>query len=80
MVTSGGIFDRFPPMSQPVRDVDGLVRHRVVVPQGEMICLVCGETTADSYCLRCSDREQGIFVRKLIPTVNYLKENEYVIT
>jgi hypothetical protein len=75
----GGIFEEFPFMGRPVRDTNGHELRLVRVTRTEMTCLVCGETTAQDYCLRCSDIHQGVIIRRLIPTTSYLKANEYVV-
>ncbi len=70
----------------PVRDVHGRVvwRVRITSPQ-EMTCTVCGETTTEEYCIRCAaeaeinlQRNPASQVgRRLVPTLSYLRENEY---
>lgn len=50
----------------------------VRVAPGEMTCRACGETTATDSCPRCSDHEQGVFVRNLVPSLSYLYEGEYI--
>lgn len=70
----------------PVRDVHGHVVWRVkVAGERERTCLDCGETTTDEYCLRCvaeaeiSQRHNlaSNIGRRLVPTVSYLKPEEY---
>lgn len=51
----------------------------VHVGPGEMTCLDCGETTAYDHCPRCSEFDQHIIKRNLIPTLQYLQEDEYVV-
>lgn len=70
----------------PVRDVHGHVVWRVKLASvDERTCLDCGETTVDEYCIRCAaeaeinlQRNQASQVgRRLVPTLSYLRENEY---
>jgi hypothetical protein len=48
-----------------------------------MTCLDCGETTVGSYCLRCAaeadadQRRDVIQAGRLVPTLSYLRPNEY---
>ena len=68
----------------PVRDVHGHVVWRVKLASArEMTCTVCGETTVDEYCIRCS-AEADINQRhvrekagRLVPTLSYLHDDEY---
>lgn len=52
----------------------------VRVAPGEQTCLVCGEIAPASqrFCVRCSDPEKGIIVEHWIPTVSYLRDEDYV--
>lgn len=63
----------------PVRDLHGREVRFVAVAPREMTCMVCGETTGEDYCLRCSDFQEGIVVRDLAPTIGYLQADEYVV-
>lgn len=80
MALPGGIFDDFPPQHRPVRDLDGRELRFVRVAQGERTCRVCGETFAAyaNFCIRCSDLETGVHVRDFIPTMSYLRDDEFV--
>lgn len=73
----GGIFD----WPEPVRDVNGQELRFVRVPPGEQTCVVCGETApaSQSFCIRCSNVEAGRLAGKLVPTIEYLREDEYVV-
>lgn len=64
-----------------VRSHDGHILHRVTVAPGERTCLRCGDTVAaaQDYCVRCSDTDAGLYVRDLVPTVEYLREDEFVL-
>lgn len=68
----------------PVRDLHGHVVWRVKVTSAwEMTCTICGETTTDDYCIRCSaepdinQRYAVVKAGRLVPTLSYLRENEY---
>ena len=68
----------------PVRDVHGRKVWRVkLASEREMTCTICGETTMEDYCTRCSkeaDINQRHRVEKagrLVPTLSYLRPNEY---
>lgn len=73
------IFDPQDPTKRPVLDVHGRVVRFVKVGPREMTCLDCGETTAYDHCPRCSEFDQHIIKRNLIPTLQYLQEGEYVV-
>lgn len=74
----GGIFERAHADLPPVRDVHGNIMRFVRVPPGEKTCLNCGETTFADYCVRCGDLEHNNRSSRLVPTVSYLQEDEYV--
>lgn len=61
-----------------MRDVHGNIMRFVRVYRDEHTCLLCGETTGEDYCPRCSDFSEGVIVRDLIPTLSYLHEDEFV--
>lgn len=70
--------------SRPPRDLHGHPVWRVkVVGSQEMTCLDCGDTTVDGYCLRCAaetevnQRNTVIKAGRLVPTISYLRPNEY---
>lgn len=66
----------------PVRDCDGRAVWRVRVVPGEQTCTICGETTTDDYCLRCSveshanQRYAVVKAGQLVPTMSYLRDDE----
>ena len=79
--TNGGSAIDF---GRPPRDLHGHPVWRVkVVGPSEMTCLDCGETTVDGYCLRCvaeadaDQRRDVIQAGRLVPTLSYLRPNEY---
>lgn len=76
MAMPGGIFNR-----PPVRSYDGRILRFVTVPPGEQTCRACGETVAAGadYCICCSDTDAGVYVRDLVPTMAYLREDEFVL-
>ena len=58
--------------------------QRVRVNGGrELTCTECGETTTESYCVRCGrpTRDGGIIATRtrMVPTLSYLKAGEYEI-
>ena len=70
--------------SRPVRDLHGHPVWRVKIGStNEKTCLDCGETTTENYCLRCAaeadvnQRNAVIKAGRLIPTLSYLRPNEY---
>ena len=65
-----------------MRDLHGNVVRFVKVSPGEKTCCTCGETVAaeSSFCIRCSDTDNGYYCRELVPTVDYLRPEEYVTT
>lgn len=68
------------PDCDPVRDMDGLVLHRIrVVSPEEMTCLECGETTVEGKCWRCG-RGFDAAATPMVPTISYLKPEEYEFT
>lgn len=64
----------------PVKTYDGRILHHVSVLPGERTCRECGETVAArlDYCTRCSDTDAGLFVRDLVPTESYSRDDEFV--
>lgn len=50
--------------------------------RGELTCTGCGETSMDGRCPRCSgENDEGRRIRNappLVPTLDYLREGEYV--
>lgn len=69
---------------QPVRDLHGHKVWRIKISSlDEKTCLDCGETTVENYCLRCAaeadadQRSAVIKAGRLIPTLSYLRPNEY---
>jgi len=68
------------PNCGPVRGVNGLVLHRIlVVSPDEMTCLECGETTVEGKCWRCG-RGFDAAETPMVPTVSYLNPGEYEFT
>ena len=67
--------------SRPVRDLHGHPVWRVKVSSvDEKTCLDCGETTTGDYCLRCAtlvDTAEAKSAPRLVPTLSYLRPNEY---
>ena len=70
----------------PVRDCHGRKVWRVKLASvEERTCMDCGKTTTEAYCIRCAaeaeinlQRNQASQVgRRLVPTLSYLRENEY---
>jgi ribosomal protein S27AE len=62
----------------PVRNIDGRVVWRVRVNRNERTCTRCGETTSEWFCPRCSESLGAKAASQaLVPTVAYLKPNEY---
>ena len=70
----------------PVRDLHGRKVWRVrVASERERTCLDCGETTLDEYCWRCvaeaesnqRHKPESAVGRRLVPTLSYLKPDEY---
>ena len=66
------------------RDLHGHPDWRVkVAAPSEMTCRDCGETTVEHYCLRCAaeadaDQRRDVFqAGRLVPTLSYLRPNEY---
>ena len=71
-------------VSRPVRDLHGHPVWRVKISsRNEKTCLDCGETTTENYCLRCAaeadadQRRDVIQAGRLVPTLSYLRPNEY---
>lgn len=70
-----------------MRDVQGFVRWRVRVVEGELTCTACGETFPGDWggCPRCTgddpDRSTGLGSRyrqtPVVKTVSYLREGEW---
>lgn len=73
----GGIFD----WRKPVRDMHGREIRFLRVAPGEQTCLVCGETApaSQNFCTRCSNFTQKRYAGDLVPTIEYLREDEYVV-
>jgi hypothetical protein len=68
------------PDCEPVRDVDGFIRHRIlVVSPEEKTCLVCGETTLSDRCPTCGKGFDDA-ATPMVPTVSYLQPGEYEFT
>lgn len=68
------------PDCDPVRGTDGLVLHRIkVVSPDELTCTVCGDVSTDGKCWRCG---KGLdpALTPMVPTISYLKPNEYEFT
>lgn len=66
----------------PVRDAHGHAVWSVRVGNGEMTCTVCGEVVISRRCPRChiDDEEEGEpNESSLVPTVSYLREDEFVL-
>jgi hypothetical protein len=61
-----------------VRNHEGRIVRFVLVGPNEMTCLDCGETTAYDHCPRCSEFDEHIIKRNLIPTLSYLRDDEWV--
>jgi len=62
----------------PVLDLEGRPVRVVRVNRNEQTCLDCGETTTEDYCPTCSDFSEGLVVRHLVPTISYLRDDEYI--
>ena len=61
----------------PVRNVDGMVLHRIkVYSPEELTCVVCGEVSVDGKCWTCGN-EFDPAETPMVPTISYLKPDEY---
>lgn len=76
MAMPGGIFD-WP----PVIDCEGREVRFIRATPGERTCRQCGEVVmaGAKFCVRCSDTDAGVYVSDFVPTVDYLREDEYVL-
>lgn len=65
------------PGDGPVRDIDGFTVWRIrVANAGELTCTECGETSTDGKCYRCGKGFDAACT-PMVPTVSYLREDEY---
>lgn len=61
----------------PVRNMDGMVLHRIkVISSDEMTCLECGDVTVEGKCWRCG-RGVDAATTPMVPTLSYLNPDEY---
>lgn len=74
------------PAAQPhARNDDGRPAPVILVAPGERTCTICGETTSEHYCYRCSDAKETAGRGRwnptvpdtLVPTISYLRPEEY---